>query len=679
MQFTLVPILLDLPRELGCCWVSVDGPETLGCHDCPHESGTPCRDRCEVKVIPKRKDRSGVDAAAGSNDSGNALGASGALISTSDPNPDVALGEASQGQVLLATRVTTEEAASFDREAESAGKRLGDILVTRGLASRAQAERGVEMQREGGGRLGDILVQAGVVNERDLVDALAEFLGMIVADLRRFKPEPEALALVPEELARQHLVVPISLDDAGLRVAVAEPSDELRALLAEKTKSHQVILMLAPLSDIRWAIDDNYQALGGVAQLVQAFEVVEGSRKKQTEALASDGGAWDDAPVVQVVDRILTQAMRDRASDVHIEPSEDVVRVRFRIDGALKEALILPASIGLGLVSRIKIMADMNIVERRRPQDGQLTTNVDGKDIDVRVATTSTIWGENCVMRVLDKTRSVLRLDDLGMPADTHKKYSRLVRAPFGMVLCAGPTGSGKTTTLYATISEVNNSTLKVMTIEDPVEYVFPSINQIQTNDQAGLTFATGLKSILRQDPDVILVGEIRDVETARVAVQSALTGHFVVSSLHATDAVSALHRFLDMGIESFLIASSVLAVVGQRLLRRTCPSCKTPYTPTDEEMAFYYDCGGPEKAEFSRGAGCNFCSETGYQDRIGVYEVLEMTSEIRRLIVGWATQEELRNLAQKQGMRTLRTEAINLVAQDVTTVAEVIRSLYTL
>jgi type IV pilus assembly protein PilB len=273
----------------------------------------------------------------------------------------------------------------------------------------------------------------------------------------------------------------------------------------------------------------------------------------------------------------------------------------------------------------------------------------------------------------------VLRLDDLGMPSDTHAKYSKIVRAPFGMVLCAGPTGSGKTTTLYATLSEVNNPTLNVMTIEDPVEYVFPSINQIQTNDQAGLSFATGLKSILRQDPDVILVGEIRDVETARVAVQSALTGHFVISSLHATDAVSALHRFLDMGIESFLIASSVLAVVGQRLVRRICPSCKTRYTPTAEELAFYEDSGGPAKEAFFRGTGCNFCSDTGYQDRIGVYELLEMTPEIRRLIVGWATQEELRSLAQKQGMRTLRTEATILVAQDITTVAEVMRSMYTL
>jgi type IV pilus assembly protein PilB len=405
---------------------------------------------------------------------------------------------------------------------------------------------------------------------------------------------------------------------------------------------------------------------------------VEESRKRGSDFSQPDVIA-DDAPVVQVVNRILTQALRDRASDVHIEPQDNMVRVRYRIDGALKDVLSLPGAIGLGLVSRIKIMAGMNIVERRRPQDGQLTTDIDGKDVDVRVATVSTIWGEKCVMRILDKTRSVLRLGELGMPADTHETFSRMVRAPFGMVLCAGPTGSGKTTTLYATLTEINEPTRNIMTIEDPVEYVFSSINQIQTNEQAGSTFATGLRSILRQDPDVILVGEIRDVDTARVAVQSALTGHLVLSSLHATDSVSALHRFLDMGIESFLIASSVLAVVGQRLVRRICRSCMTRYTPSDEERAFYEESGGPDKSVFYRGEGCNFCTGTGYQDRIGVYEILPITPEIKRLVVGWATQEELRRLAQRQGMRTLREEAIGLVVRDVTTVSEVIRSIYSL
>jgi type IV pilus assembly protein PilB len=555
--------------------------------------------------------------------------------------------------------------------------RLGDELIAQNLITDAQLQKALEMQRDSGGLLGEVLVSIGAITEQALAHALGNFFGFDVANLRRDNVDPTMVNYLSEDAAREFVAFPVRMVDDSLFIAVAEPSEELRNKLS-KVSGKPVKLLIAPLSDIRWAIDSNYRALGSVAQLVQVFESVEGSRRRNVDNSEPEIVA-DDAPVVQVVDRILTQAMRDRASDVHIEPSDDIVRVRFRIDGALKEILQLPAAIGPGLVSRIKIMANMNIVERRRPQDGQLTINIDGKEVDVRVATTATIMGESCVMRLLDKTRSVLRLNDLGMPVDTHEAYSKIVRAPFGMVLCAGPTGSGKTTTLYATLSEVNNPTLNVMTIEDPVEYVFPSINQIQTNEQAGLTFATGLRSILRQDPDVILVGEIRDVETTRVAVQSALTGHFVVSSLHATDSVSALHRFLDMGIESFLIASSILAVVGQRLLRRVCPSCKSPYQPSDEEMVFYEESGGPAKTEFFQGTGCNFCTHTGYKDRIGIYELLIMTPELRRLVVGWATQEELRNMAVKQGMRTLRQEAINLVNQDITSISEVIRSVYTL
>ena len=552
---------------------------------------------------------------------------------------------------------------------------LGEVLVTRGLVTEAQVANALQQQAGSGKRLGEVLVDMGALDERGLVDALADFFGLPVTDLRRNTPFPEALALVPEEIAREHLVIPVHLDADGLHVAVAQPSDELRFLLAE-TSGHSVRLTLAPLTDIKWAIDRSYQAIDSVDKLVQAFEAVEGSRKRLVET-ESAPVVTENAPVVQVVDNILTQAVRDRASDVHIEPSQDVIYVRFRIDGALKDVLELPVTMGIGLVSRIKIMAGINIVEKRRSQDGQFTTTIDGKDTDVRVATVATIWGEKCVMRILDKNRSVLRLGDLGMPNDTHETYSKLVRAPFGMVLCAGPTGSGKTTTLYATLTEVSDRARNVMTIEDPVEFVFPKINQIQTNEQAGLTFATGLKSILRQDPDVILVGEIRDVETARIAVQSALTGHFVLSSLHGNDSVSALHRFLDMGIESFLIASSVIAIVGQRLVRRICPSCKTRYTPTSEELAFYEESGGEPKSEYWHGIGCNYCGHTGYLDRIGVYELLQMTPEIKRLIVGWATQDELRRLAQKQGMRTLREEAINLVAQDTTTISEVVRSIY--
>ena len=553
---------------------------------------------------------------------------------------------------------------------------LGQVLVSRGVVSEAQLASALEAQKDSGKRLGEVLVDIGALDERGLVDALADFFEMPVTDLRRDTPDRKALALVPEEMARENLAIPIRVDDDGLHVAVAQPSDDIRLLLGG-TSGRTVRLSLAAVTDIRWAIDRSYQAIGGVDKMVQVFEAVEGSRKKQPAEVDSPTVVTENAPVVQVVDSILTQAVRDRASDVHIEPSQDVIYVRFRIDGALKDVLELPSNMGIGLISRIKILAEINIVEKRRSQDGQFTVNIDGKDTDVRVATVATIWGEKCVMRILDKNRSVLRLNDLGMPTDTHERYSQLVRAPFGMVLCAGPTGSGKTTTLYATLSEVSDRSRNVMTIEDPVEFVFPKINQIQTNEQAGLTFANGLKSILRQDPDVILVGEIRDVETARIAVQSALTGHFVLSSLHGNDAVSALHRFLDMGIESFLIASSVIAVVGQRLVRRICPSCKTKYTPTREELTFYEEAEGAPKTEFYHGAGCNYCGHTGYLDRIGVYELLQMTPEIKRLVVGWATQDELRRQAQKQGMRTLREEAINLVVHDTTTISEVIRSVY--
>ena len=386
----------------------------------------------------------------------------------------------------------------------------------------------------------------------------------------------------------------------------------------------------------------------------------------------------DDGPVVQMVTSLVSQGLRDRASDIHIEPLNDILRIRYRIDGNLVEAQTLPLQLHSSLVSRLKIMAGMNIVERRRPQDGQFSTTVDGREVDVRVATVSTVFGEKLVMRLLDKRRSTIGLSELGMPHDTHALYSQMVRSPFGMVICAGPTGAGKTTTLYASLMEINDIGKNVTTIEDPVEYVFPGINQVQTNEQAGLTFATGLRALLRQDPDVILVGEIRDADTARIAVQSALTGHFVLSSLHGTDAAAALHRLLDMGIEAFLIASSVMGVIGQRLLRRICDSCKQPYEPDAEEMAlFQHHLPKSEKTLFFHGVGCQDCSQTGYRDRIGVYELLKLSPAIRQLIVEHATTERVRQLAIDEGMRPMIAEAINLVDSDITTVAEVIRTLY--
>jgi len=551
---------------------------------------------------------------------------------------------------------------------------LGELLVEREIVSKAQLNEALLQQDASGKRVGTLLVELGALDERELAEVLGEQLNLAIVDLGADTPEADAVALLAESMARAHNAIPMFVTEKTLVIAVADPNAEILQQLQTSTGRH-VTLVIGPASDIRRAIDTSYRSLTGIDEFVAAFEKTNTVRK--AAALTSES-AQDDAPVVQVVNKIITQALRDRASDVHIEPQDSRLRIRFRIDGALHDVLALPESMGPALTSRLKIMAGMNIVERRRPQDGQIAMDVDGRSVDIRVATTGVIWGEKVVLRILDKSRPLYKLNDLGMPKDTHETFSKLVRAPFGMVLCAGPTGSGKTTTLYATMSEINESQRNIMTIEDPVEYVFPSINQISTNEQAGLPFATGLKSILRQDPDVILVGEIRDVDTARIATQSALTGHFVLSSLHATDAVAALHRFLDMGIESFLIASSVLGVVGQRLMRTTCQHCKKAYRPTAEEMAFWEESGGPAKTKFYRGQGCNLCSGTGFTGRIGVYELLTITPEIKRLVVGWATQDELRRMAIKQGMRTMRDEAIALVEQDLTTIPEVVRNIYT-
>jgi type IV pilus assembly protein PilB len=554
--------------------------------------------------------------------------------------------------------------------------RLGELLVRHESVTPAQLNEALLEQSDSGHRIGSLLVAAGALDEAKLVAALAEQFGIDVIDLRTDLPDDEAVALLEERVARRLTAMPLRLKGDELQVVLADVSDSLLAELTRAT-GRVILPAVAPASDIRRAIDSSYRALASINQHVDAFAATAASLRR-VAAVDAGGAAGEDAPVVQVVNLIITQGLRDRASDIHLEPQDDRVRVRFRIDGALHDVLDLPRDIGPALVSRIKIMANMNIVERRRSQDGQIATEIDDRELDIRVSTTATIRGEKVVMRLLDKSKQLFAMADLGMASDTRNRYLDLVRAPYGMVVCAGPTGSGKTTTLYATLSEISDSQRNVMTIEDPVEYVFPSINQIQINEVAGVTFADGLKSIMRQDPDVILVGEIRDVETARIATQSALTGHFVLSSIHATDSVTALHRFLDMGIESFLIASSVRAVVGQRLLRRICTACKEPYTPTTDELSIYEELSeGREKSLFYQGRGCNFCAGTGYRDRIGIYELLPMTPEIKRLVVGWASQDELRRMAMQQGMRTLRDEAIGLVDRNVTTLSEVLKTVY--
>ncbi|MEO5900413.1 MAG: ATPase, T2SS/T4P/T4SS family [Ilumatobacteraceae bacterium] len=551
--------------------------------------------------------------------------------------------------------------------------RLGDVLVSEHALLPEQLASALNLQMDSGRQLGTILVEQGLLSSRALTQALASQLGLPTVDLRKERPTPEALALVPEAVARRFHIVPMRLKDDVLDVAVADgSSDAVRSALAKLDVS-TVNVYLAPPEDVATSLNSHYRVLANSDEDVKEFWTTDAA-KVDIDAVI---GATDEAPIIQLVNRIITQGLRDRASDIHVEPTDGRIRIRYRIDGALREVLSLPASAGPELVSRIKIMAEMDIVERRRSQDGQIQMTIDGAGVDIRVATGGTIWGETAVLRLLDKSRSVKQLGELGMPPDTQERYLAIVRKPYGMILCSGPTGSGKTTTLYASLTEVSRSELNVMTIEDPVEYVFPAVNQMQINLQADITFAGGLKAILRQDPDVILVGEIRDEETARIAVQSALTGHVVMSSLHATDASSAIYRLIDMGIEPFLIASSLVGIVGQRLVRKICPSCVTAYEPTAVELASYESLGGPTKTVFMHGAGCEYCSNTGYRDRVGVYEVLAVTDEIRELMTSAGSPQAMRALAIAQGMRTMAVEAIALVAADVTTIGEVTRNVY--
>jgi type IV pilus assembly protein PilB len=561
-----------------------------------------------------------------------------------------------------------------DTTIDMGGGRLGEVLVREMLIPPGRLAEALLQQHASGKRLGELLVELGVLDEAGLAKALAAQMGLELIDLRDVELDPGALAMLPEAVARAAVVIPVRSTPEGLEVAFAEPSSDVRDRVAEAA-GQPIIARVATATEVRRLLDREYRALAGVSTYVGAFEA---TRQLATAAAETGDLGLDDAPVVQVVNLVLTQALRDRASDVHVEPQEGRLRIRFRIDGVLHDVLALPAAMGAALVSRLKIMGGMNIVERRRAQDGQIALELEGRSVDIRVATTATIWGEKAVLRLLDKSRPLFRLADLGMPEETARAYSAITASPFGMVVCTGPTGSGKTTSLYATLSELNRPEINIITIEDPVEYILPSINQIQVNETADITFASSLRSSLRQDPDVILVGEIRDTETAQIAIRAALTGHFVASSLHATDAAAAINRFVDMGVEPFLLASALRAVVAQRLVRRICDACKEPYTPGADELAFFRQSGGDAtKERFFHGVGCNFCSGSGFRDRIGVYELLPLTERIRAQVVAKASREQLRATAIDEGMRSLLSEGLRLVDEDVTTVAEVVRSIH--
>src|SRR5215472_5528881 len=504
----------------------------------------------------------------------------------------------------------------------------------------------------------------------------------LTVDLSTRPSDNEALALVPEAYAAANNLLPLEVRDGVLVLACVDPSNTVVLNEVQVLSRHRVRALAAPRAEIHEAITQRYKVLPHVDEHVRAF--VQRARPASGEGRADlrEGRAAlqainEQSPVVNVVNIIIAQGLRDRASDIHLEPQQDQLRVRFRIDGILTDTLRLPKNMAQSLTSRLKVMANLDIVDRHRAQDGQIRFQSDGRSVDIRVSTTETIWGEKVVLRLLDQARTVLSLDQLGLEDRGYGVLSQLLRSPFGMVVVSGPTGSGKTTTLYAAIKQLDPISQNITTIEDPVEYTFKDINQIQISKVANLTFANGLKAILRQDPDVILVGEIRDRETAEIAVQSALTGHLVLSSLHATDAAGVIQRFIEMGMEGFLVSSALIGVVAQRLVRRICTYCREPYEPSTDERRLWLEYGSHDKAIFFRGRGCTHCAYTGFRSRIGVFEVLPITESIKRLISARASAQEIRDQAVREQMRTLRADAVNKVASDLTTLAEVIRCVW--
>ena len=550
-------------------------------------------------------------------------------------------------------------------------KQLGQILIELGYITAAQLETALEEHRATPKSLGRVLIDLGMIKESDLVRALAEQVGLEFVDLSEFQIDTVATALLPEALAKRYRALPIGERDGRLLVAMSDPAnvyalDDIRTIT-----NRDVQPLVATAGDVERAIqkfagmDGQVEALANVAA-----DAIEGEEEQMEAAL-------EDAPIVKLVNAIMTQAVGDRASDVHIEPAERNVRIRFRVDGVLHEPMPpAPKNIQGGLISRLKVMAELNIAEKRVPQDGRISMKVGGKQLDLRVATLPTVHGEKVVIRVLDKSNALLRLEDLGFLEESYKQFSKSFKKPYGAILVTGPTGSGKSTTMYSTLNILNEEDKNIITVEDPVEYRLAGVNQMQVNPKAGLTFAAALRSILRADPDIVLIGEVRDKETATIAIEAALTGHLVLTSLHTNDAPSAITRLTEMDVETFLVASAIDAVVAQRLARVLCERCKEPYAPEELELqqAGYPEWLWPEITQIHRPVGCAACSNTGYRGRMGLYEVMPMTEEIERLTVERASAESIKTVAIQQGMITLRDDGLEKVRMGITSIEEVAR-----
>jgi type IV pilus assembly protein PilB len=564
-----------------------------------------------------------------------------------------------------------------DREgALSEDEQLGVVLVKSGIITIDQLGQALARAKERGVNLARVLIEDKLLTEEQFVGTLAEQLGLEFVDLATYPVDPAAAALVSENLARRYLAMPIGWWEGRLIVAMADPSnvfaiDDIRTLTGAEVR--QVVVTAEAVT----AAINKYYRKDSEAEHVSAEAAANSApMDDDRDRLTSIKEVREDAPIVRLVNLLISQAITDHASDIHVEPTGKDVRIRYRIDGVLHEVMRSPRNIQNGMISRLKVMADINIAERRIPQDGRISTTIDGRQVDLRVATLPTVNGEKVVMRILDKNQAELRLSDLGFLPDNMKRYELSYTKPYGTVLVTGPTGSGKTTTLYATLNILNQVSKNVITVEDPVEYQLDGINQIQVNNKAGLTFASALRTILRADPDIILIGEIRDRETAGIAVEAALTGHLVLSTIHTNDASTTPNRLIEMGVEPFLVGSALDCIVAQRLARKLCDRCKQEFSvEADKLEGLGWDLNElviPD--HFYRSVGCHLCGKTGYAGRFAVHEVLNVNEEIERMIVEHAHADEIRKAAMADGMMTLRHAGLMGAAAGFTSLDEVLR-----
>jgi type IV pilus assembly protein PilB len=553
--------------------------------------------------------------------------------------------------------------------------KLGDILVREGLITLEQLKKALQEQKSSGMRLGYTLVKLGFIEETEVTKMLARQYRMPAVDLSRFEVDPKILKLIPPDIATKHVVLPLKREGRTLTVAIADPNNVAAIEDIKFITRCDVFPVIAGEYTLRNAIDRYYEQsdaqLQSLLKSVEAEDDLEVVEDQEDEDVKAQDLA-DDAPVVKLINGLLTDAVKRGASDIHIEPFEHEMRVRYRVDGALHEVMKPPVKMRAALTSRVKIMAQLNIAERRVPQDGRIKLKMGPKVIDFRVSTLPVLFGEKIVLRILDKGNLTLDLKTFGFEPKSEADLLKAILNPYGMVLVTGPTGSGKTTTLYSALSRINQIDVNIMTAEDPVEYNLMGINQVLVRNEVGMTFAAALKAFLRQDPNIIMVGEIRDLETGSIAIKAALTGHLVLSTLHTNDAPSTITRMVDMGIEPFNVASAVNLIVAQRLVRRICKECKQEHAYNDVEMhAFGID---RKVGPFFKGAGCDTCAGTGYKGRQGLYEVMALSSPLRRGILKGGSTEELRDIAVQEGMLTLRMDGMVKVKKGVTTLEEVVK-----